>query len=110
MPLARARAPRVRHRTSRWRSPPRCRRSWSASRRRRRRSCPEDTTRPPVAQAIGLYAFVDRNRGMAARLLIRRFASDDEDAIVALWEAAGLTRPWNDPRKDIARKLRVQPE
>jgi ribosomal protein S18 acetylase RimI-like enzyme len=47
---------------------------------------------------------------MAARLVIRRFASADEDALVALWEAAGLTRPWNDPRKDIARKLRVQPE
>ena len=47
---------------------------------------------------------------MAARLVIRRFAPDDEDAVVALWETAGLTRPWNDPRKDIARKLRVQPQ
>ena len=47
---------------------------------------------------------------MAARLVIRRFVPDDEGAVVALWEAAGLTRPWNDPRKDIARKLRVQPE
>jgi ribosomal protein S18 acetylase RimI-like enzyme len=34
----------------------------------------------------------------------------ETDAVVALWEACGLTRPWNDPRKDIARKLRVQPE
>jgi ribosomal protein S18 acetylase RimI-like enzyme len=42
--------------------------------------------------------------------VIRQFARADEDAVVALWEAAGLTRPWNDPRKDIARKLRVQPE
>jgi len=42
--------------------------------------------------------------------VIRRFAPFDQDAVVALWEAAGLTRPWNDPRKDIARKLRVQPE
>ena len=52
---------------------------------------------------------------MAARLdhpgiVIRPFASADEDAVIALWEAAGLTRPWNDPRKDIARKLDVQPE
>jgi ribosomal protein S18 acetylase RimI-like enzyme len=30
--------------------------------------------------------------------------------VIALWERCGLTRPWNDPRKDIARKLRVQPE
>ncbi|MET0734187.1 MAG: GNAT family acetyltransferase, partial [Microbacterium sp.] len=34
----------------------------------------------------------------------------DTDAVVALWQASGLTRPWNDPRKDIARKLAVQPE
>ncbi|MGV8998321.1 MAG: GNAT family acetyltransferase [Parvibaculaceae bacterium] len=26
----------------------------------------------------------------------------DTEALVALWEACGLTRPWNDPRKDIA--------
>ncbi|GAA1154687.1 GNAT family acetyltransferase [Microbacterium oxydans] len=41
---------------------------------------------------------------------IRPFHPEDTDAVVALWEAAGLTRPWNDPRKDIARKLTVQPE
>lgn len=41
---------------------------------------------------------------------IRPFRSEDTDAVVDLWEAAGLTRPWNDPRKDIARKLTVQPE
>jgi len=43
-------------------------------------------------------------------LHIRSFQSDDERAVIALWQAAGLTRPWNDPGKDIARKLRVQPE
>jgi len=43
-------------------------------------------------------------------LAIRPYADGDEAAVVALWEAAGLTRPWNDPRKDIARKLRVQRE
>ncbi|MHB1166270.1 MAG: GNAT family acetyltransferase [Candidatus Nanopelagicales bacterium] len=36
---------------------------------------------------------------------IRPFAAADEEALVALWEECGLTRPWNDPRKDIARKL-----
>ncbi|MFJ4158488.1 GNAT family acetyltransferase [Microbacterium testaceum] len=41
---------------------------------------------------------------------IRAFALDDEDAVVTLWEEAGLTRPWNDPRADIRRKLTVQPE
>jgi ribosomal protein S18 acetylase RimI-like enzyme len=41
---------------------------------------------------------------------IREFDAADTDAVVALWESCGLTRPWNDPRADIARKLRVQPE
>lgn len=41
---------------------------------------------------------------------IRQFAVADTEHVVALWVAAGLTKPWNDPRKDIARKLTVQPE
>lgn len=43
-------------------------------------------------------------------MLIRPFARRDENAAIALWRACDLTRPWNDPRKDIARKLTVQPE
>lgn len=42
--------------------------------------------------------------------MLRPFAPADTEAVVALWEACGLVRPWNDPRKDIARKLTVQPE
>ena len=41
---------------------------------------------------------------------IRPFQRGDEAAVIALWEECKLTRPWNDPRKDIARKLAVQPE
>src|SRR5262245_32680288 len=41
---------------------------------------------------------------------IRPYQSADEDAVVSLWHACGLTRPWNDPRKDIARKLQVRPD
>ncbi len=41
---------------------------------------------------------------------IRAFRAEDEPAVVALWERCHLVRPWNDPRKDIARKLTVQPE
>jgi ribosomal protein S18 acetylase RimI-like enzyme len=41
---------------------------------------------------------------------IRPFADADEDDVVALWHAAGLTRPWNDPHRDIARKKQVQRE
>lgn len=40
---------------------------------------------------------------------IRAFAPADEHSLIALWEECGLTRPWNDPRKDIARKLADSP-
>jgi ribosomal protein S18 acetylase RimI-like enzyme len=30
---------------------------------------------------------------------------DDRDPVVALWHAAGLTRPWNDPAADFDRAL-----
>jgi hypothetical protein len=36
---------------------------------------------------------------------IRSFEVDDEAALVELWVACGLVRPWNDPGRDIARKL-----
>jgi ribosomal protein S18 acetylase RimI-like enzyme len=42
------------------------------------------------------------------RMEIRPYVEADEAAVIALWNEAGLVRPWNDPRKDIARKLRVQ--
>lgn len=41
---------------------------------------------------------------------LRPARESDTEAVVALWDQAGLTRPWNDPRKDIRRKLAVQPE
>ncbi len=41
---------------------------------------------------------------------IRPFIESDTDRVVALWNECGLTRPWNDPHKDIARKLSVQRE
>jgi ribosomal protein S18 acetylase RimI-like enzyme len=41
---------------------------------------------------------------------VRPFLETDEPAVIALWDACGLTRSWNDPRKDIARKLAVQRE
>jgi len=43
-------------------------------------------------------------------LRVRPFERPDTESVIALWRAAGLTRAWNDPRKDIERKLQVQPE
>jgi ribosomal protein S18 acetylase RimI-like enzyme len=41
---------------------------------------------------------------------LRPYLEADEQAVISLWKACGLTRPWNDPRRDIARKLTVQRE
>ncbi|MGI9478064.1 MAG: GNAT family acetyltransferase [Hyphomicrobiaceae bacterium] len=45
-----------------------------------------------------------------AELVIRPFVEDDSADVIALWQRAGLTRPWNDPARDIARKMMVAPE
>lgn len=47
---------------------------------------------------------------MADTLRIRRFVPEDAAAVIALWQACGLTRPWNNPQRDIARKQDQQPE
>ena len=41
---------------------------------------------------------------------IRTFTEGDREGIVALWEACGLTRPWNDPHRDIDRKVTHDPD
>src|SRR4051812_10725443 len=33
---------------------------------------------------------------------IRPYRDEDEQAVIALWETCGLTRPWNPPAGDIA--------
>jgi ribosomal protein S18 acetylase RimI-like enzyme len=35
-------------------------------------------------------------------LTIRPTADGEEEAVIALWHACGLTRPWNDPARDLA--------
>ena len=41
---------------------------------------------------------------------VRAFDPRDTEAVVALWTECGLVVPWNDPHKDIQRKLKVDPE
>jgi len=40
---------------------------------------------------------------------IRSFQASDETVVVQLWKDCNLVIPWNDPLRDIRRKLRVQP-
>jgi len=42
-------------------------------------------------------------------MIIRPYAQTDENQVIALWRACALVAPQNDPRKDIARKLQVNP-
>lgn len=41
---------------------------------------------------------------------VREFQDADEAQVIDVWRACGLTRPWNDPSRDIARKKQVQPD
>ncbi len=41
---------------------------------------------------------------------IRPFEPCDEESVIQLWTDSGLVVPWNNPRRDIDRKLKVQPE
>lgn len=38
-------------------------------------------------------------------IMIRPAAAADRDAVIAVWSACELTRPWNDPRADFQRAL-----
>ncbi len=41
---------------------------------------------------------------------IRAYVVDDQQEIIDLWRSCDLIKPWNDPIKDIERKLSVDPE
>lgn len=43
-------------------------------------------------------------------MTIRPFKEPDRQAVIQLWQDCDLTRPWNDPDKDISRKMAFQPE
>lgn len=41
---------------------------------------------------------------------IRQYSPEDQKAVIVLWQKCNLTRPWNNPKLDIERKLKVNPE
>jgi len=43
-----------------------------------------------------------------SNLEVRVYRVSDEEAVIRLWQDCGLVVPWNDPHKDIQRKLKVQ--
>jgi ribosomal protein S18 acetylase RimI-like enzyme len=40
-------------------------------------------------------------------LVVRTYSAEDQRAVIDLWDRCGLLRPWNNPVKDICRKLRA---
>jgi ribosomal protein S18 acetylase RimI-like enzyme len=45
-----------------------------------------------------------------ADFIIRPYRDRDESAVIALWQRCNLTRPWNNPKLDIERMLKVYPD
>ncbi len=43
-------------------------------------------------------------------LCIRQFVIADSEDVAALWQECNLVVSWNDPQKDIDRKMKVNPE
>ncbi len=43
-------------------------------------------------------------------MTIRQYLPGDETKVIELWHKCNLTRKWNDPDRDIHRKLKVNPE
>lgn len=42
--------------------------------------------------------------------MCRPFRPEDRAALISLWERCDLVRPWNDPGRDVDRKLGVDPD
>ena len=43
-------------------------------------------------------------------MIIKPYTPEYEDAVIELWQKCDLTRPWNNPRLDIERMLKIYPE
>jgi len=43
-------------------------------------------------------------------MIIRAYSPKDESAVIELWQKCNLTRPQNNPKRDIERKLKINPE
>jgi ribosomal protein S18 acetylase RimI-like enzyme len=43
-------------------------------------------------------------------VIVKPYSSQNMDDVIDLWNRCNLLRSWNDPKKDIKRKLKVNPE
>ena len=56
---------------------------------------------------LGFESLRDRQKIMSEQTF-RKFKKTDTDSIISLWKTCKLIVPWNDPRKDIKRKLSIK--
>src|SRR3546814_8421019 len=64
-----------------------------------------DRRRGTVAGRGRRCALHERSGAEAPAMTLRPATAGDADAVIAVWAACDLTRPWNDPRADFARAL-----
>ena len=43
-------------------------------------------------------------------MIIRPYMPGDENTVIEIWRKCDLVKPWNNPKRDIERKLEVDPE
>jgi len=43
-------------------------------------------------------------------MIITEYSPEYENDVIALWQKCELTKPWNNPKLDIERKMKVEPE
>ena len=74
------------------------------------------THQPDISISNSSHFHFNRAGGRTSNVLqrnkmhLRPFKKSDELAVVSLWQDCGLIVPHNNPHKDIARKLAVNPE
>lgn len=70
----------------------------------------------PLASCGGLRAdilsdgVIRVGDAIAPAMNVRPYQIEDEESLIALWQSCGLVVPHNDPKRDIERKLQVNPE
>ena len=57
---------------------------------------------------LGFESLRDRQRTIMSIPTYRKFKKTDTEAVIKLWDTCKLVVPWNDPLKDIKRKLSIK--
>ena len=57
---------------------------------------------------LGFESLRDRQRTIMSIPTYRKFKKTDTDAVIKLWKTCKLVVPWNNPVKDIKRKLSIK--